>query len=400
MSAVREMASHLHPRIADARTMRLAWDHLAFQGGQSPGPDGRRYTDYGSEEVWDLCKCLADAVRRGTYRPGPARIVEISKSSGGTRPLALLNIADRVVQRATVSILQPLLDPLFDVRSFGFRPGLGHLHALALGEYLAVVRLRQVWITQDIRDAFGMVPVARLLQVVARLLPDDRLLALLEGILAAQGPRGLPQGGPLSPLMLNIYLHHFLDRPWRRRFPRLPMLRLADDLLVACYSEGQATEAHRVLADLLLPAGMPLKHSANDAVHDLRAGVVTTWLGFNLSKTKGGLAAEIGVKAWDRLEDYLALAHPKSDSPVRAVRTILQWLGQRGPCYPWTDHTEACRQIVAMANQQGFEELPTKDELRGHWQRAHARWCKLRTSVRKRAHSQVQPMDLPSPARS
>ena len=321
-------------------------------------------------------------MRHGKYRPGPGRIVEIKKSSGGTRPLVLFNIADRVVQRAAVIIVQPLLDPLFDDRSFGYRPKLGHLHALALGEYLTVVGRRRVWVTQDIKDAFGHVPISRLLQVVNKILPDDGLLDLLERILTSHGVEGLPQGGPLSPLMLNTYLNHVLDRPWRRESPTLPMVRVADDLLITCCSKKQAVEAHGVLSGLLLPAGLPLKFTAENAIHDLKAGAVATWLGFNLSKTKGGLAAGIGIKSWDRLGECLALAHTKSDSPVRAVRAIEGWLDGRGPCHPWSDREEVCRRIIEIASGHGFEDVPPAAELLGRWQRAFARWCKLRKGVR------------------
>src|SRR5207245_1394730 len=91
----RELALQLPPRIADAGTMRLAWDYLARRGGQAPGRNGHRYGDYASAEVWDLCRALATAVRDGTYRPGPERIKRIEKASGtGTRPIVLLNIED------------------------------------------------------------------------------------------------------------------------------------------------------------------------------------------------------------------------------------------------------------------------------------------------------------------
>ena len=70
-------------RVADARTLRLAWTHLAERGGPAPGPDGRRFADYTAAEVWDLCRCLAEAIRAaGTYRPGP----EQSQNQQGVRP--------------------------------------------------------------------------------------------------------------------------------------------------------------------------------------------------------------------------------------------------------------------------------------------------------------------------
>ena len=118
--------------------MRIAFDHLAKKGGQAPGPNGRRYKDLASAEVWDLCRCLAKSVREGTYRPGPEHVTWIEKSSGsGRRPIVVSNIEDRVVQRAMVEIIQPFLEPLFEPSSFGYRPKISHLHALAHAEHLA-----------------------------------------------------------------------------------------------------------------------------------------------------------------------------------------------------------------------------------------------------------------------
>lgn len=143
--SVRDLAPYLFARIADARTLRLAWDFLALKGGQASGPNHRHYRDYTSADVWELCRCLADAIRKGVYQPGPERVIRVNKTSGsGQRPIVLLNIQDRVVQRAVILILQPVLDPLFDARSFGYRPDLGHLHALAHAEHLALSERRRV----------------------------------------------------------------------------------------------------------------------------------------------------------------------------------------------------------------------------------------------------------------
>ena len=189
LPGVKAIAPWLFPRIADARTLRLAWDFLAAKGGQTPGPNGHRYKEYNSAEIWEWCRCVAHALRTATYHSGPERVSWINKASGvGQRPIVLLNIEDRVVQRAIVLILQPLLDPLFDPRSLGYRPKLGHLHALAVAEQLTTAQRRMVWLAEDIEDAFLHVPLSRLLQVVGKLLPDNDLLGLLERVLPAQQP--------------------------------------------------------------------------------------------------------------------------------------------------------------------------------------------------------------------
>jgi hypothetical protein len=396
IAGVRTLAPHLFKRIAEARALRLAWAYLAEEGGPTPGPDGRRYRDYASAEVWDLCRCLAEALRRGTYRPGPEKLIYIDKNSGrGQRPIVLTNIADRVVQRAAVLILQPVLDPLFDPRSFGYRPKLGHLHALALAEGLTLFQRRRVWLAEDIENAYQRVPVPRLLQILHHLLPADDLLALLETILPGQHLDGLRQGGSLSPLALNVYLNRVLDRPWRRDLPQLPLIRYADDLLVLCRNQKQARQAHDHLRRLLPPAGLPLKHGFDNAVNDLGAGQSVTWLGFQIHKARRGLAVEIAERSWERLRTYLALAHAKNDPSLRAVHTIKHWLNQRGPCYPWSDRDAACERIAKLARKQAFEEIPPASALQDLWQRAYARWCKLRKSVQV---GEPQTAQAPEPA--
>jgi hypothetical protein len=378
-----KIAPYLLDRVGDARMMRLAWDDLATRGGLAPGPNGRRYSDLSSAEAWVLCRCLAEAVQKGTYRPGPERVIWVPKASGkGQRPIVLLNVEDRAVQRAAVLVLQPLLDPLFDPRSFGFRPKRSHLHALAAAERLAISRRRTVWLTHDVRDAFTNVPVSRLLQVVGKLLPDDRLVGFLEHALPACQLKGLRQGGSLSPLMLNVYLNQVLDRLWRRDNPKLPLLRVADDLLVLSKTRKQAEHADAELRRLLVPAAMPIKETFDDAVTCLRAGGVTRWLGLDIAKPERGLSMSIGDRAWSGLTTHLALAHAKPDAPLRAARAAVQWLGQRGPCYAWSDRQQACQRILDLARDLAFEELPTAAELERIWQCAHARWCRLRGGMK------------------
>jgi RNA-directed DNA polymerase len=382
---LKRVAPDLLNLLADARTLRRAWDFLTVRGGAAPGPNGLRYRDLTSADAWDLCRCLARAIRTGSYRPGPERTIWIAKTSGnGRRPLALQNIEDRVVQRALVDIVQPLLDPLFSDRSFGYRPRFGHWQALALAERLTLTQRRPVWVCEDIRDAFQHVPVSRLLQVVRKLLPAADLLDLLGRVVPGPERPGLRQGGPLSPLLLNVYLHHFLDRPWCHAHPELPLLRLADDLLILCRTRPEARQAYAALQQLLEPAGLSLKGTGATSIHGLEPGDEVDWLGFRIRRRNNnrGLSVGIAKRAWRRLDSLLALAHTKPDAPLRATSTIKQWLDQRGPCYACSNRVAVCQRILTLARELAFEEVPSPDELRQRWQRAAARWGKLRKAAR------------------
>ena len=239
--AIRVLAPRLLSLIAEPKMLRAAFDHLAEKGGQAPGHDVRRITDYSSSEAWELCRALSHAILAGTYRPGPERICRIDKGNGrGQRQLILLNVADRIVQRAVTMILQPLFDPGFDPRSFGFRRQRSHLQAVAVAENLLLTQGRRVWVIHDIKTAFEHVSIPRLLNLLHGVLPDDALSEFLRRTLGGKTLKGLPQGGSASPLMLNFYLNHFLDRPWRKAHPNIAMLRFADDLLVLCSDVQQA----------------------------------------------------------------------------------------------------------------------------------------------------------------
>jgi hypothetical protein len=381
LAGVRSVTPSLFEVMSDERVLRAAWDDLAAKGNKAPGPDGHRYGDYANSEVWDLCRCLRDAIRADTYRPGPERVRQIPKTSGkGTRPIVLLNIPDRVVQRAVKLTLEPALDPLFGPTNFGFRPRMSHFHALATARQQVLAERRSYWVVRDLRDAFPHVPVSRLLQVLGHYLPDDCLLRFLARILPATHSPGLRQGGPLSPLMLNLYLHHVLDRPWQRQ-ARPPLIRVADDLLVPCRTPRDGEAATNLLQKLLTPAGFTLKEPTGAAVCDLKSGAAVEWLGFSISREGKAVAVRIANRAWASLRGHLTLAHEKPNAPRRAAQIVEQWLAQRGPCYRWEDVPRVCRRVARTARELAFDEIPGPEELAATWQNAHLRWCRLLATV-------------------
>jgi hypothetical protein len=235
-----------------------------------------------------------------------------------------------------------------------------------------------VWVTEDIRDAFDQVPQQRLLDVVRLRLPDDGIVRLVERLVLTRAGRGLRQGGCLSPLLLNLYLDHHLDRKWRSCHPSLPLLRVADDLLALTRSGEEARQAWNDLQEALRPAGMPLKGSPSSAVRDLSGGDQADWLGFHLCRREGGLEVRLAERSWRQLTDHLAVAHTRPNPPLRAVEVIAGWVEQLGPCYPWTDPREAYARVAATARELAFDEIPTREEFLGRWRTAHRRWERMR----------------------
>jgi len=395
MGAIRDAAPHLVRVIADARTMKLAWDYLARYGGAAPGPNGHRFARYSEAEAWERCRVLARTIRAGSYRPGGERIVMKQKESGnGERPIVLMDIEDRVVQRAIVLVLQPLLDPLFDPRAFGFRPGRDYRHALVTAEWLAAEEGRWVWVSEDLKDAFSHVPVGRLLQVIRNLLPADDLLDLLGIVVPAQSGHGLRQGGSLSPLLLMVYLNKFLDRPWRRAHPDWPLVRVADDIVVLCRSDDEALGAYADLTNLLRPTGMLLKGKPETAVFDLTTGEAA-WLGLGVRRDGGRLALRMMERSWRRLDRTLAEAHLKPRPTLRARATIRGWLAARGCCYPWADPDTVSGRVAETAAARGFDEIPGRRALLGVFRAAHARWCRFHAAQRERLAASASAVSMP-----
>jgi retron-type reverse transcriptase len=378
-AAVKKFARFLLRRAADARMLRDAWEHLANKGGQAPGPSGLSYRDFEEPEVWSLLRAVGNAIRQDKYRPGPERECQIPKGAGrGFRTLRLRNIEDRVIERAVVQVVQPLIDPRFRDCSYGFRPRRGRLHALARAERLTLSEGRNIWLAQDLKDAFENVPLKRLLDLVRKYLLAPDLTTLIEHIIHKPSGCGLRQGGPLSPLLLNMYLHHHLDVPWQSRYPHWPLLRFADDVLILCRSRQEAEEANHALCQLLRPAGLPLKWTAAEAVHDLSQGEAIDWLGYRVRDGEKFLVVEIAERSWAQLAERLALTWTLPDAPLRAIATVQGWVSQLGPCFKFSDRAQVCQQLAALATSQAFEEIPGPKELLRRWRLAFARWKRLR----------------------
>lgn len=374
--------------ISNANMLREAWNLLAAKGDTAPGPNGHHYNDFDSPEIWELLRTIGKAIRNDTYRVGTEWIVKIPKSSTdpsrGTRPISLINIEDRVVQRAVVEVLQPLLDPLFGRNILGYRPGHGRLHALALAEQVVVREGRYVFVVEDIKDAFTRVPLNRLLDVLAVHIPSEQVLRLLERVLDTGVKCGVRQGGPLSPFLLNVHMRHFLDEPWWKDHANVPMIRVADDLLLLCRSQTEARDARVALEALLRPANMHLKGTTKDSIHDLRKGSSVKWLGFRINRGDQALKVHVATKAWERLGEYLLLAYQKPDAPLRALATINGWIEAMGPCYPFARRPRVYERLAKLAAKQAFDEIPSRDSIMSRWRRAYKRWCGIRDDVHER----------------
>ena len=265
-----------------------AWIAVRTNEG-APGIDRVTLAEVEEYGVIRLLEELADELREKRYRPLPARRVHIPKpgTAGELRPLSIPSVRDRIVQAACKIVLEPVFEADMLPCSFGFRPKRGAHDALQ-------VLIDESWrgrrwvVETDIANCFSAIPQEKLMQAVEERVSDQSVLGLLRVILRAgvlehgqvrRSVMGAPQGGVISPLFCNVYLHR-IDRTWDVREHGV-FVRFADDALVMCKSREQAEAALARLRALLVELGLEPKEAKTRIVHLEVGGAGFDFLGFH-----------------------------------------------------------------------------------------------------------------------
>jgi RNA-directed DNA polymerase len=276
----------LYDKVHRRDVLQRAWGQVRRNNG-APGIDQTTLAEVEEYGVSRLLDELEAELKAAAYRPLPARRVFIPKpGTDERRPLSIPSVRDRAVQAAVKIVLEPVFEADFLPCSFGFRP------KRAAHDGLQVLldesfRGNQWVVETDVADCFGSIPHSGLMSAVEERISDRRLLALLRAFLRVgvmeQGSvrrpvTGTPQGGVVSPLLANVYLHR-LDRAWRGGYGTL--VRYADDALVMCRSKGQAVAALARLTALLADLGLEPKAAKTWIVHLTVGGEGVDFLGFH-----------------------------------------------------------------------------------------------------------------------
>jgi group II intron reverse transcriptase/maturase len=276
----------LYDKLSRRDVLERAWDQVRRNRGAA-GIDHATLADIEQFGIDRLLAELATDLRAGRYRPLPGRRVWIPKpGSAERRPLSIPAVRDRVVQAAARIVIEPIFEADFLPVSFGFRPKVAAHDALQV--LLDEAFRGRRWVVEtDIASCFEAIPHQGLMAALEERISDRHLLKLLRALLRAgvleagsvrRSVSGTPQGGVISPLLANVYLHR-LDRAWPTRGSGV-LVRYADDLVVMCRNRGEAEQALAALRSILAELGLEPKEAKTRIVELREGGEGFDFLGF------------------------------------------------------------------------------------------------------------------------
>jgi RNA-directed DNA polymerase len=277
----------LYDKVHRRDVLERAWEQVRRNRGAA-GIDRITLADVERYGVDRLLDELARDLKEESYRPLPARRVWIPKPGRvERRPLSIPAVRDRIVQAAVKIVIEPIFESQFLPCSYGFRPGRAPHDALQV--LLDQSFQGRRWVVEsDIASCFESIPHEKLMSGIEERIADRSLLKLLRAMLRAgvmeegtvrRADTGTPQGGVLSPLLCNVYLHR-LDRAWQTKEHGV-LCRFADDLVVMCRTRGEAERAVAALAAALGELGLSLRRDKTRVLLLKVGGEGFDFLGFH-----------------------------------------------------------------------------------------------------------------------
>jgi group II intron reverse transcriptase/maturase len=305
----------LFPIICQREWMTQAmWHVLHNKGAETAGVDGKARAEYYDAKVRSLTPKAAkrieeicQSLEEGSYRPQPARRIYIPKANGKMRPIGISTLEDRAVQEAMRMVLEPIYESDFLNCSYGFRPSRCTMDVVSVCTRLIRPMAKYYWVIEgDIRGCFDSVDHKILMKLLRQRIADRRLTDTIYKLLKAgyqeddaiyKPSVGTPQGGVVSPLMANIYLHQ-LDRWWsmnynldqnsrsarrRKHLGNFVLVRFCDDFIILSNGTKQATEAMKEEIAMFLKDALRLELS-QEKTAITHAAEGFDFLGFHIRK--------------------------------------------------------------------------------------------------------------------
>jgi group II intron reverse transcriptase/maturase len=323
----------LYDRIWRSDVLQEAWKRVKTNRGAA-GLDAQTIAEVEQHGVDRFLEAIGDELRAGEYRPSATLRRYIPKADGKQRPLGIPTVRDRVVQMAAKLVLDPIFEADFLPCSYGYRLGRSALMAKEAVRKLG--NTNHHVLDADIRAYFDRIDHVKLMKLVAMRISDRRVLKLIEQWLKAgvmedgelrSTTTGVPQGGVISPLLSNIYLH-VLDKLWTRHSSHLgTLVRYADDLVVVCKTRQQCADAERDVRKYLARLGLELHPEKTRRVelYDGKQGF--DFLGCHFRKRLSG-------KIWEHERKRVYFLHRQpSRRAMKGIRQKVRAKTPRGRCH-------------------------------------------------------------------
>jgi len=311
----------LYDRIYRMDILFRSWEQVRLKGGTA-GVDEETIAEIEAQGVEQYLENISKQLKSGKYRPQPVKRVWIPKTDGSLRPLGIPAIRDRIVQQACRIVVDPIFEANFQDSSYGFRPKRSAHQAV---KAVKTDLIRNWWVLDaDIRSYFDKIDQDILTSLLKRRISDQRVLKLMKqwlrsGVIDSgqwqPTETGVPQGGVISPLLANIYLHT-LDTYWKQNYSSLGnLIRYADDFVVICKTKGTAVKARSVIEHFLKRLKLDLHPDKTKIVEMSKEGF--DFLGFHFYKLKSIKSGKLLPYCWP------------SQKAMKSVRRVINQITRR-----------------------------------------------------------------------